>query len=396
MQAKNKWWLAGLLLVGAALLAWAFAPRPLRVELAEARLGRFEAGIEEDGKTRVVDRYTVSAPLSGRWLRPALREGDTVAAGATLGWMQAGPSGLTDARSRAQLVARAEAAAAALRAGEAAERGAALQLAEAGLAERRSEQLAAQGFVADSQRDTARLARQRAEQQRLSAQAQLAMARHELSQARAALSLGGADSAERLALKAPIAGRVLRLHQASEAVLALGTPLLELGDVARLELVAELLSVDAMQLRPGQPVRIERWGGEGVLAGQVLRVEPGAFTKVSALGVEEQRVEVVVGFGSAAPPPGLGDGYRVQLNIITRSADQALLVPVSAVFPLPGGRAGQHAVYTLAGGRARLVEVALEARNSGLAWVRSGLKPGDLVVVYPPVTLADGVRARAR
>ncbi len=398
MQTRNKWWLAGLLLGGAALLAWAFAPRPVLVELAQASTGRFEAGIEEDGKTRVSDRYTVSAPLAGRWLRPSLREGDALQAGAVLGWMQAAPSGLTDARSRAQLAARAAAAAAGVQAAQARERGAQTALAEARLAVQRNDQLAAQGFVADSQRDSARLALQRAEQQQLSSAAELSVARQELAQARAALDLAGAEnSAERLALKAPIAGQVLRIHQASEAVLGLGTPLLELGDVSRLEVVAELLSSDALQLRPGQPVRIERWGGPGTLAGQVLRVEPGAFTKVSALGVEEQRVRVVVGFtGTPEQRAGLGDGYRVVLTLVTRSAEQALLVPVSAVFPWPGGKAGQHGVYTLSGGRARLVQVQLEARNASQAWLRSGLKPGDPVVVYPPLTLADGVRAKAR
>ena len=199
------------------------------------------------------------------------------------------------------------------------------------------------------------------------------------------------------ALRASVAGRVLRVLQASETTVALGTPLLEIGDIARMEIVAELLTADALLARPGSTVRIERWGGPTVLQGRVRRVEPAAFTKVSALGVEEQRVNVLIDITS--PPAewaALGDGYRVGVRVVTRSEDGVLRVPVSAVFPLPQGAAGANAVFVLEGGRARLRPVTMGGRNGSDAWIQSGLDAGAKVIVYPPAAVADGARVKAR
>jgi HlyD family secretion protein len=189
----------------------------------------------------------------------------------------------------------------------------------------------------------------------------------------------------------------------------LGTPLLEVGDIAQLEVVAELLTTDALKASPGSRVIIERWGGPGTLEGRVTRVEPGAFTKVSALGVEEQRVRVIVGLTSPAQQwKALGDGYRVSVRIVTLAQDNALQVPVSAVFPLsaqadasgPGNGAAdaapRHAVFVADGGRARLTPVLLGGRNGSMAWLRSTLAPGTQVIVYPPPAVRDGVRVAAR
>jgi HlyD family secretion protein len=188
----------------------------------------------------------------------------------------------------------------------------------------------------------------------------------------------------------------------------LGAPVLEIGDTTKLEVVAELLSSDALQAGPGRAVRIERWGGPTVLQGRVRRVEPAAYTKVSALGVEEQRVNVIITITSSpAEWAALGDGYRVGVRIVTRSEAQALTVPVSAVFPLPpsatsaaaaasapGG--ATHGVFVLDGGRARLQPVQLAARNGSQAWVPQGLQAGARVVVYPPAGVVDGVRVAER
>lgn len=397
MQTKTKWMLAGTAAVLVALLGWAFAPRPALVELAEAKPGLFEAGIEEDGKTRVLDRYQVSAPLAGRWLRPTLKEGDTVQAGALLGQLQPTLAPLLDARSLAELSARADGAAAAQPRAAARLGAAQVALAQAEHGLRRAESLAAQGFVSQASLDDAQLALQAAQQERASAQAEAQIARYELAQARAALGAHNQGSAKSFELRAPVGGQVLRVQQPSEAMVAMGTPLIELGDTSRLEVVAELLSSDALQLKAGQAVRIERWGGPGTLAGQVSRVEPGAFTKVSALGVEEQRVRVQIALTSPlAQRQGLGDGYRVAVKVMTRRQDGALLVPVSAVFPLPGAEPGRHAVFVAEGGRAHLREVQLEARNSSLAWVAQGLAAGATVVVYPPQGLVDGARVKPR
>ncbi|MFO1249889.1 MAG: HlyD family efflux transporter periplasmic adaptor subunit [Inhella sp.] len=401
MQMGTKWLLAGAGVALLALLGWAFAPRPVKVDLAEVRTGLFEAGIEEDGKTQVVQRYQVAAPLAGRWLRPTLEAGDAVQAGQVMGQIEASLAPLRDARSRAELAAQAEAAEAALGRAQARLAAAAAALALAQKQEQRSAALGAQGFVAGAQHEDAALALKAAEAEQRSAQAERHMAQHALEQAQAALGAVQAGAArgrvDAFELRAPVAGQVLRMHQPSETLVALGTPLIELGDLAQLEVVAELLSTDALQIQPGQPVRIERWGGPAVLQGRVLRVEPGAFTKVSALGVEEQRVRVQIGLVS--PPEqrrGLGDGYRVGVRVLTQQRPDVPLVPVSAVFPLPGAAAGRHAVFRFEGGRAQLREVKLAGRNEREAWIGEGLKPGDRVIVYPPQGLLDGARVKPR
>lgn len=178
----------------------------------------------------------------------------------------------------------------------------------------------------------------------------------------------------------------------SEATIAAGAALLDIGDPARMEVVCELLTLDAVQAQPGRRAVIERWGGPPVEA-QVRRVEPAAFTKVSALGIEEQRVNVLIDI--ATPPEAwrtLGDGFRVGVRIITTRVEQAVLVPTGALFPHGEGMA----VYRLDGRRARLQAVDVAARNATLAWVRKGLAPGQIVVVYPPAVLADGRRVRVR
>lgn len=476
MQKKTAIYGGATVLVLAALVAWAFAPRPIGVEVATVVQGRFEAGIDEDAKTRLRDRYSVSAPLAGRLERIALREGDAVQAGEVLARLTPALPALLDERSLREQQARVDAAQARVQAA-----GARLQRSQAALAQaqielRRNEPLAQQGFVAPTRLDEQRLAVRVAQADAAAAQQDQQAARFDAAQARAALELvrrpasavapaypaavsGSASAANAVSVarpaaaapgafevRAPISGRVLRVAQASEGLVALGAPLLELGDTTRLEVVAPLLTTDALQVRPGVPVRIERWGGPGVLHGRVRSVEPGAFTKVSALGVEEQRVNVLIDLSSpSAQWAALGDGYRVVVRVLTREADNATLVPLSALFPLPAGQAGAQAsaqtsaqtaapsatspaasaadspaalaagdaqagaeagagaetvermaVFVVREGRARRVPVALEARGSTHAWVKEGLQAGDLVVVYPPSTLTDGARVALR
>lgn len=409
MQRRTQ--LAAALAGAAALaaLAWAFAPRPLPVEVAAAATGRYEQAIVEDARTRLRDRYTVAAPLAGRLARITLREGDAVDAGAVLAVLAPTLAPMLDARTQAELAARRDAAEAAVQRAAAAAGQQRAVLAQARSALQRSEPLAAQGFIAPTRLDADRLAEQAAQRGLEAAEQAHHVARHELAMARAALAAQqGGGAAGGFVLRAPVAGRVLKVLQPSEATVAAGTPLLEIGDTRRLEVVAELLTTDALQAAPGAAVRIERWGGPGVLAGRLRQVEPGAFTKVSALGVEEQRVRVLVDF-DAPPPAALGDGYRVGVRILTRVQDGALLVPVSAVFPRPAGSAAPAAgsgadgsagdamaVFRLDGGRARLRPVLLGGRNGRQAWVREGLAAGDTVIVYPPADVADGVRVRPR
>ena len=290
MQKKTVWMGAGAVLLLGALLAWAFAPRPQEVEVAAVVQGRFEAGIDEDARTRLRDRYAVSAPLAGRLERMALREGDAVQAGDVVARIQPALPALLDERGLREQQARVAAAQAGVqRAAVRSERSRAV-LAQAQGDLRRTEQLAQQGFVAPTRLDAERLAVEVARKDVDLAGQDQQVARADLAQARAALDVvqrpGSAAGGRAFEVRAPVAGRVLRVVQASEGMVGLGTVLVEVGDTAQLEVVAPLLSTDALQVRPGSPVRIERWGGSGTLQGRVRSVEPAAFTKVSALGIE--------------------------------------------------------------------------------------------------------------
>ncbi len=410
MKLKTRLVAAATVIAMVMVLAWAFAPRPLEVDLAPVTQGHFETTIDEDGKTRLADRYVVSAPLAGRLARIGLKEGDAVAAEAPLATLTPVLPALLDERSLREQAARVDAAEDTVQRATTRIARAQVSLEQAKNEARRSEQLAQQGFIAPTKLDSDRLNTLAAEREVESAAAERRIAVHDFEQARAALGAvrqpAGASTQRSFAVRAPVAGRVLRVLQASEAVVALGTPLLEIGDTGRLEIVAELLTTDALAAKPGSRVIIERWGGPAALQGRVRSVEPAAFTKVSALGVEEQRVRVLIDITS---PQGqwqaLGDGFRVSVRIVTLAEDRALQVPVSAVFPLPadsasgdanGGSAPRFAVFVADGGRAHQLPVVLAARNGSAAWIKSGLATGQQVIVYPPAAVRDGVRVAAR
>ena len=386
-----------------ALLAWAFAPRPVEVEVATVVQGHFETTIEEDGKTRLRDRYVVSAPLAGLLARIALREGDSVEAGAVVATLTPALSPLLDERTVREQQVRVEITQAQVQRVIARVEGAKVALLQARNDLQRSEQLARQGFVSPTKLDTDRLGVAAAQKDLDAAGEERHVADHEVEQARAALmAVRSSDrvGGRHFALRAPIAGRVLRVAQTSETVVALGTPLVELGNTHGMEVVAELLTSDALQAWPGSRVQIERWGGEGALQGRVRLVEPAAFTKVSALGVEEQRVKVLIDISNPQEQwRALGDGFRVGVRIVTREVDNAVKVPVSAVFPVPagGGTAqGGMAVFKVDKGRARMTIVKVGARNGADAWVQGGLEAGATVIVYPPAAVKDGARIGVR
>ena len=441
MQRKTGLIGGGAALALALVVAWAFAPRPVEVELVTVTQGPFETTIDEDGKTRLADRYVVSAPLAGTLTRITLKEGDLVAAGTPLAVLGSVLPAMLDERTRREL--RARALAAQDNVSRATSRTARAQVAldQAQNEVRRSEQLVRQGFIAPIKVETDRLATLGAQREVEGAAAERRMAGHDLEQTQAALGAvqpsgtgtgaGGTNNAGAFTVRAPSAGRVLRVLQSSEGAVALGTPLIEMGDTQRMEVVTELLTTDALAAKAGSRVIIERWGGPGVLAGRVRSVEPAAFTKVSALGVEEQRVRVLIDITSPqAEWQALGDGYRVSVRIVTLSEATAVQVPVSAVFPLPGGavQAGasgasgaspasgadvgaagtarattdlaaastRFAVFVADGGRARQTAVELGARNGSSAWIRSGVNTGQQVIAYPPSTVRDGLRVAAR
>ncbi|MDP3412928.1 MAG: HlyD family efflux transporter periplasmic adaptor subunit [Polaromonas sp.] len=391
---KTTWlWLAAGVAVLAAL-AWAFSPRPVEVETAAVKQGHFEQSIEEDGRTRLKDRYTVSAPVAARVARRVLREGDSVAAGDVVAVLTPVMSSMVDERSAREATARLKAAAAGVERALARMARARISLQEAQLEKERTEKLAGEGFLSASKLDAARLAQSAARREQEVADAEREIAVQEKAQAAAALqpAAAGSSSTRPLSVRSPVSGVVLRVPQPSEATLAAGAALLDIGDPRRMEVISELLTTDAVQATSGRRVVIERWGGPPV-EGVVRRVEPAAFTKVSALGIEEQRVNVLIDISS---PPGawraMGDGFRVSVRIVTVSVEQAVLAPLGALFPHGKGMA----VYRLDGRYARLQPVEVGARNNNEAWLRSGLTEGQTVIVYPPAAIRDGSKVRVR
>jgi len=392
MKRKHALWIAVAVGLAAAAFAWAFAPRPLPVEAAEVRRAPFEQTIDEDGKTRVRERYVISAPTSGRLARIRLDPGDPVFAGKPVAQLTPTAPALLDARTVRELQERVGAAEAALRQAraEAARAEAAAAQAHADLA--RLRKLEAEGFVSAAAREQAELAARVQARAAEAAGAAALAAEHNLAQARAALLRArelpdGAVRAAALPVISPIDGRVLRVLQESEAVVAIGTPLVEVADPADLEIVVDVLSTEAIRIAPGAPVRIDAGGLK--LEGRVRRVEPAAFTKVSALGVEEQRVNVIVDFASSpAQWRQLGDGYRVDVRIVVLAKPDAVVAPVAALFRHDGG----WAAFVVEEGRARLRPVKLGARSALEAWIEAGLNPGERVIVYPSDSVADGKR----
>ena len=391
---KILWWSGGSAAV-LGLLVWAFAPRPLPVDTAGVTTGRFEQSIEEDGQSRLKERYTVSAPVTARLMRIALREGDPVRTGDAVAVLLPVMSALVDERSSREAEARHGAATANVRRATALVERTAVGVEEAWLELQRVEKLAREGFMSVARLDDAQLAHSAARRALDAARAERDAAVQEQAQAAAALlpAGGGVKAGRPLTIRAPVDGVVLRVAQPSEATLPAGAALLDIGDPARMEVVADLLTTDAVQAQPGRRAVIERWGGPPV-EGRVRRVEPAAFTKVSALGIEEQRVKVLVDFAAVpASWQAMGDGYRVTLRIVTQEQDDAVLVPVGAIFPFADGGT---AVYRMDGRRARLQPVEVGGRNGSEAWIRSGLKPGQSVIVYPPQAIAEGGRVVAR
>jgi HlyD family secretion protein len=378
-----------------ALLIWALMPAPREVETALVTQGRFERAVQEDGKTRLRERYQISAALGGHLERMALKQGDDVAQDAPVARLWPSTSPMLDARSRAeQLAANAALQAALLRSQSMVERaGAALTQAQANL--QRSQSLEKQGFVAPARLETDRLSVHMREQELASARQDVVAARFTLARSQATLepiSTNG-HAGSPFVIRSPVAGKVLKVLQPSAGMVMAGTPLLEVGDPTRLEVVVDVLTEDAAQIRPGTPVQLANWGGPDTLQGTIRRVEPSAFTKVSALGVEEQRVNTLIDILSPAESwSALGDGFKLDVRILVQVVEDALLVPVSALFPL-GTRS---ALLVMEGGRARLKEVDVEARNGVSAWIKSGLTVGAQVIVYPDSQLQDGDRIKAR
>jgi HlyD family secretion protein len=376
-----------VLLAAAALAALALRPRPVPVEAARAVRAPLQVTVDEEGETRIHHRYVVGAPVAGRLQRITLHPGDAVAGGEVVARLDPLP---LDPRSRQQAEARLAAAEAAKREADALVRGQGAALEEARRTLRRSERLAVEQVIPADELDAARTAARTAESDLEAARFRARAAAYDVANARAALlEAGGRGGGEAVGIVAPVTGHVLRVCEECDKVVPAGTPLLELGDPAELEVVVDVLSDDAVAIRPGAPMRLEA-GGDGkdrrVLNGRVRLVEPSGFTKVSPLGVEEQRVNVVGDF--VDPPSRLGDRYRVEAQIVLWEGEDVLQVPAGALFRQGDG----WAVFAVEQGRARRRAVDIGHRNPLAVEILGGLKEGETVIVHPSDQIADGVK----
>lgn len=386
---------AGAVVV-ALLLFVALRPRVIEVELARVGRGAMQVTVDEEGKTRVRDKFLLTAPVAGAVSRIELEPGDRITRGQIFATMNPERAPLLDTRTRAERVARAEASRAALEQSRAEENRTAAVLAHAESEARRVRPLNKAGALSDAELDTYETqARSAAEAHRAAAQAVM-VAASELAGARA--SLGGtlpatALGAGAITLRAPIDGVVLRRLRESESVVPAGETLLEVGDSHRLEVVADFLSTDAVRIPVGGAVIVDQWGGGRSLRGVVRRVEPAGFTKISALGVEEQRVNVIIDLADPVEAwSALGDGYRVEVRAVLWEAADVLKVPVGSLF-----RKGEAwALFVVNDSRAELREVTLGHRTDREAEVTGGVREGESVVMHPGDTLIAGSRVTPR
>jgi HlyD family secretion protein len=376
-------------------LALAFRPTPVPVDLAAAARGPMEVTVNEDGRTRVKDRYTVSAPVAGTLARTELHPGDSVRRGDVVARLVPMSSPLLDPRAATEAEARVSAAQSAVRQAATAVERARVSQGFAAREVERQRKLVEAGAAAAVALEQAELEARLRTEELASAEFGRKVAASELQLARAALLTrrGGRLPEGRFDVASPVDGRVLAVMQESEGVVQQGTPLLEIGDPRALEAVVDVLTGDAVSIRPGAKARIERWGGDSALRGRVRLVEPSAFTRVSSLGVEEQRVNVLVDFDE--PPERLrplGDGYRVEASIVTWASPDVLRVPEGAVFRTGPG----WSVFVADDGAARMRGVEIGRRNGAQAQITGGLRPGERVVVYPGDDVQDGTRITGR
>lgn len=396
----RRWPPWGLAALGiAALVFWALLPRPLAVEVGPVRTGRFEQALDEDGQLRLKNRYVISAPMPAELARPTLQVGDSVRAGDVVATLRPLAPALVDERNRQVLQQRVGRDDAARRAAAAQLQRLQTALAQAELEAQRAQQLADDQFIAPAARDQALLAHRAAAQALAAGQAQLRVAEFTLAESQAALRPSPPTplpAHNAWALPSPVDGQVVKLHLTSGGPVAAGQVLLEIGDIRAMEAVVDVLSADARHIAPGATVRLSPGVGAAPLMGHVARVEPVAFTKVSALGIEEQRVNVVINLDQPTDSTqGLGEGFRVDAHITLSAHDNALLVPTAALV-----RAGMRwQVLVHQNGRANAKSVTVQERNADMAWVKAhesgGVRAGDQVLLYPG-TITDGQRVQVK
>lgn len=393
-RAVSRWIKRGLLgavgLAAVTAIAYAWMPKPVIVDVATVSRGPLRVFVHDDGQTRVRERFTVAAPLGGALGRIEIEPGDEVTAGTVIAQIVPPEPILLDRRSKAEAEARL--AAAIGRERQAVTRIAAAQTTRdlARIEAGRARQLHADGVIAASERDRA-VAQERITVEDVgSAELQHRIAIADVATARAALGVVDQTPRQPFEVTAPAAGRVLRRWRESAGPVVAGEPLVDIGDPGEIEAVIDVLSSEAIGIAAGAPVELEQWGGPQPLTGTVRRVEPSAFTRISALGVEEQRVNVIVAVD--APPEQLGDGFRVETAILVWQRDDTLVAPASAVFRERDG----WAVYAVIDGHARRQTVDIGQRAREWLEITSGVAAGTVLVLYPSDQIHDGVAVRAR
>ncbi len=384
-----------LLIIG--LLVWGFWPQPVLVEATVVKHGPLTVTIEEEGRTRVIDRYLISAPVSGVACRLNLKVGDAVTQGQTLLGITPLESQVLDPRSRAQAQAQVSAAESALRAikEQARSATAASELADNEL--KRNQPLMDKRLISREAFDKVRTAALTSAAVKRSADFNIEVANYELEAARTALQYSAATThsapVERVPVRSPISGKVLKVSRQCEGPVTTGEPLLEVGDPLALEVEVDVLSADAVKIKPGMKILFERWGGNQTLEGIARIIEPVGFTKISALGVEEQRVLIISDFTSAPEKwQRLGDGYRVEARFILWHEDNVLQVPTSSLFRYNNG----WAVFVLDENRAKRRMVKVGQRNGLISQILTGLAVDDKVINHPSDEVEENSRIKVR
>jgi HlyD family secretion protein len=397
VMKQKKRWIVPLVAVGLlVVLVLALRPSPVPVNTAEVRMGRFVESVDEEGRTRLRDIYTVSAPIGGYLLRVQPEPGDAVELGEVLFRMEPHPAPALDARSLSQ--ARENLSAARARRDNAVANLETLA-ADERFAEseyQRYSELHERGLVSTTDMERARANRDRQVAARRAAEYAVEVAGHEIDSARAVLDIASgerpADDQPELQVRSPVEGVILRRHRCCEGAIGAGEAVVDVGTLADLEVQVDLLSMMAVRVRPDMRVMMTGWGGDEALEGRVRRIEPAGFTRVSALGVEEQRVPVIIDFiDPELAWQQLGVGYRVEAEFMLWEAEDIIQVPTSALFRVDG----QWSVYVIDNGRARQRSVE-RGRSSGLVTqIISGLEPSEVVITHPGDQISESTRVRA-
>ena len=392
-------WITIIVIAVLVILAvvYGFIPKPVPVDVIKVSRGMLKVTVEEEGKTRVRDRFILSAPVAGYMRRIELEAGDPVAKGQKVAELEPLKSQALDPRSRAEAEAAIAAAQAALNSAQENSRSVEAEADYAKKKLERSKKLYDEGYISKEMFDQAETQAKQTEANHLAAEAAVKTAGFELEKARAALLHSakeeGGDHAGIISVQSPVSGQVLKIHHESAGVVNPGESLIDIGNLKNMEVKVEVLSADAVKIKSGTPVLFERWGSDTQLSGKVRTIEPAGFTKISSLGVEEQRVLVIVDITSEPEKwQRLGDGYSLEASFILWDGKDVLQIPASALFRNKDG----WAVFVVEDSRAHFRKVEPGHSNGLAAEIVSGLTEGEMVIIHPDESIKNGMRIRVK